>query len=71
MLDPLFDKLATGGKPIPRVITVPGNHDLKWSNSDFLFDYIGQIDFDNQRFPDRPQYLERHEEDFQKLDNEY
>jgi predicted MPP superfamily phosphohydrolase len=71
ILIPLFNALNELNKEIPKVISLPGNHDLMWKNDDFLRDYIGHIDTVANKFPDRPQYLKRQIQNFRKLFNDY
>lgn len=71
LLDPLLTTIKNTGGPIPKVITIPGNHDLMWKNSNFLSDYINYIDTKKKITPDRPQYLQNKEQDFRKLFKDY
>jgi hypothetical protein len=56
---------------LPLVVPIPGNHDVKWSNSTFLRDYLDKIDPGAFRFKDRASFLSSRPDDFSNLFSDY
>jgi predicted phosphodiesterase len=52
LLDTFFNSYST-----PKVITIPGNHDVNWENSDFFIEYIQKIKA-GISYPERNHFLE-------------
>lgn len=47
LLGPLLDLFLKGEKersiPIPKLLTIPGNHDVNWDNTHFLTEYLDRL----------------------------
>lgn len=73
MLDPLLSKLKESNLPLPKIITIPGNHDVMWSNGNFLSKYISYINIDIDQEPARTPFLTDLEntDNFKALFNDY
>lgn len=72
-LKPLLDIfISKKPLPFPKVITIPGNHDVKWSSADFLNDYLDHVDpiLNPDKFS-RSEYLKSKATDFKHLFQDY
>lgn len=71
LLDKLLLAIKSTDLPIPKVITIPGNHDVMWKHGDFLESYLNFIDVDKKKSIDRAVYLEDEHEKFRTLFEDY
>lgn len=72
LIQPLFDKfLSQRNIPKPKFITIPGNHDVNWSNSDFVEEFIKNIVPGVDESQRRSNYLSNEREKFTKLFSDY
>jgi len=67
----LLDEIKENSDFLPKVITIPGNHDVNWDETGFIKAYIDHIDLRLKKVPDRPQFLHDKKDDFRKLFQDY
>jgi predicted phosphodiesterase len=71
LLDRFLHEFECNNIPLPKVIMIPGNHDVNWSNSRFLLKYVTKINPKLKMFQDRSKFLEKNIKEFTKLFADY
>ncbi|OOQ60005.1 metallophosphoesterase family protein [Mucilaginibacter pedocola] len=77
LLHPLLEKMRQTGNPLPRVLTLPGNHDVNRESNDFLADFITNVTGKDHKSGEiskqltRPEFLLKYEDNFRRLFNGY
>ncbi|MCX2430901.1 metallophosphoesterase family protein [Pedobacter sp. GR22-10] len=69
-LAPLLDEFIAAGI-YPKVITIPGNHDVNWKNKEFLNDYLKGIEPRAGLYKERYEFLQENEDKFNLLFSDY
>lgn len=71
LLQPLLDTfLSIDSSKVPKVLTIPGNHDVKWDNVDFFPKYIEKLK-PKISAPERAEFLSQETTSFRSLFNDY
>ena len=71
LLNRFLELKDTRRLPIPLLVVIPGNHDVKWGNTRFLKTYLDKVDPAVDRRADPTDYLTDHVADFTNLFNDY
>ena len=71
LLDCFLDIENRLGFPIPTVLVIPGNHDVNWSNSSFLREFLDKIDSGTGLPEERIDFLRSNLPSFKELFNDY
>ncbi|MGC4038401.1 MAG: metallophosphoesterase [Chitinophagaceae bacterium] len=73
LLKPLLDEFLAGGAGTPpRVLAIPGNHDVNWGNGEFFNEYLAEItDKKRKDYPSRNEFLEKKKKQFFALFGDY
>lgn len=75
LLKPIFDlfleKYKISGIALPKVLAIPGNHDVNWSDTGFLKEYLVKINKDNLSHAERIDFLRTRKGLFECLFKDY
>ena len=71
LIAPLLDLFLAEGGTLPKVVTIPGNHDVDWGNTGFLTTYLNSIVPVLNKDEDRSAYFADQPDKFYALFNDY